>query len=201
MVKFFVKLIITILLFAFCIYVEDYVQRGAGMFIGMTIACVGLIIGDGTERREKWRDFICTVGCILSFGFLIGIAVEIHIKETDGGVKVLSPFYTHVLEYGERLKTKRLNSYYTQYYSKYEVKNDIFYFLYNRDSCSIFNMYGKVLTISNNFTLLQKDYGHGKLHYLVVNGKTYDMRGTEITYGYNPYVADITPDYSSSPLN
>ena len=201
MIKLFAKMIITILLFVFCIYVEDYVQRGMGMFVGMAITCVGLLIGDSTDWREKLRDNLGLVGCALCFFFFIGIAMEIHIKETPDGIIVRSPFYTHVLEHGNRMETKQLKSYYTQYYSKYEVKNEFFYFLYNRDSCSIFNKYGKVLTISNNFTLLQNDYGHGKLHHLVVNGKTYDMRGTLITYGYKPYVADITPDYTSSPLN
>lgn len=201
MIKYVIKLIVAILLFAFCIYVEDYVQRGMGMFVGMAITCVGLLIGDSTDWREKLRDYLGLVGCALCFFFFIGIAMEIHIKETPDGIVVRSPFYTHVLERGNRMETKQLKSSYTQYYSKYEVKNDTFYFLYYADSCSIYNKYGKVLTIPDSFTIGQKDYGYGKLHYVVVNGKAYDMRGTEIAYGYKPYVADITPDYTSSPLN
>lgn len=196
MIKLFAKMIITILLFVFCIYVEDYIQRGMGIFVGMAITCVGLLIGDSTDWREKLRDYLGLVGCALSFFFFIGIAMEIHIKEV-----VRSPFYTHVLECGNRMETKQLKSSYTQYYSKYEVKNDTFYFLYYADSCSIYNKYGKVLTIPDSFTIGQKDYGYGKLHYVVVNGKDYDMRGTEIAYGYKPYVSDRTPDYTSSPLN
>ena len=44
MVKFVIKLIIAILLFACCIYIEDYLQRGAGLFLGMGVTIIGLLI-------------------------------------------------------------------------------------------------------------------------------------------------------------
>lgn len=202
MVKFIFKLIIAILLFAFCIYVEDYVQRGAGMLVGLGITLIGLFIDDLFNRWEEWHEFLSVTGVLLSLLFFVSIGLGIHFKETsNGSIEVRSPFYTHVLEHGNRMEVKQLNSCYTKYYSKYELKDETYYFVYKGESCSIYNKYGKVLTIPDSFTIRQKDYGHGKLHHLIVNGKTYDMRGTQITYGYNPYVADITPDYSSSPLN
>lgn len=202
MVKFIVKLIIAILIFAFCIYVEDYVQRAAGMFIGMTIACVGLVIGDSSDRREELRDYLGLVGCALYFFFFACIAMEIHIEETDDdGIVVRSPFYTHVLEHGDRMETKQLKSYYTKYYCEFKVKDETYYFVYKGDSCSFYNKYGKVLAIPTSYTIKQKDFGKGKLHYIVFNGKAYDLRGTEIKKGYIPYVSDTTPDYTSSPLN
>lgn len=203
MIKLFAKMIITILLFVFCIYVEDYIQRGMGIFVGMAITCVGLLIGDSTDWREKLRDYLGLVGCALCFFFFIGIAMEIHIKTTDG-IVVRSPFYTHVLERGNRMWTKQLRSYYTQYYSKFEVKKEAFYFIYNGDSCSIFNKYGMILKIpKTSYKIEQKDFGNGELDYIVLSGKTYDLRGTEIKElnGYKPYVSDRTPDYTSSPLN
>lgn len=201
MVKFDIKLIITILLFAFCIYVEDYVQRGVGMFVGIAITCVGLLFGNSSYRREELRDYFSLVGCALCFFFFISIGMGVHFKEVPKGIKVLSAFYTHEIGSGDRLETKQLHSYYTQYYNKYEVKADTYYFVYKGESCYIYNEYSKLLTLPVSFTILQRDFGHGKLHNIVVNSKTYDMRGTEIKDGYTPYISDITPDYTTSPIN
>ena len=71
MVKFIFKLIIAILLFAFCIYVEDYVQRGAGMLVGLGITLIGLFIDDLFNRWEEWHEFLSVTGVLLSLLFLL----------------------------------------------------------------------------------------------------------------------------------
>ena len=194
MIKLFAKMIITILLFVFCIYVEDYVQRGMGIFLGMALFGIGLIF-------DRLEHFFGVMGGIFYFLFLMGSAIEVHIEKTQDGILVKSPFYTHVLEHGDSMDTKQLKCYYTRFYNTYEVKNDKFYFIYNGDTCTIFNKIGRVLKIPMSYTIRQKDFGSGILDYIVVNGKSYDLRGTEIKNGYMPYVSDRTPDYTSSPLN
>lgn len=199
--KKFIKFVIIVAIAALSIYLEEYTFRGAGLCVGIGITFIGLLIDDVFNRWEEWYEFLSVTGVLLSLFFFVSIGMGVHFKETPDGIEVRSALYTHILECGKRLEVKQLNSCYTKYYSKYEVKDETYYFVYKGESCSIYNKYGKVLTIPDSFTIRQKDFGHGKLHHLVVNGKTYDMRGTQISYGYNPYVADITPDYSSSPLN
>lgn len=203
--KTIIKVVLAVALLTLCVYIEDYVQRCAAMFVGAGIAVLGLAVGDKTDLRKSCRDFLGALGTVIYFGFLVGIAVmEIHIEQKAEGIVVRSPFYTHVLERGNRMETKKLRSYYTQYCSKFEVKKEAFYFIYNGDSCSIFNKYGMILKIpKTSYKIEQKDFGNGELDYIVLSGKTYDLRGTEIKElnGYKPYVSDRTADYTSSPLN
>ena len=195
--KTIIKVVVVIALLSLCVYIEDYVQRCAAMFVGAGIAVVGLAVGDKTDLQESWRDFIATLGVLLYFGFFLGIAMEIHVEETPDGVEIKSAYYTHVLETGERIDTMQLQSYYNQYYSRYEVKTETFYFLYDGLHCSVYNHYGKVLEFDASFSIGEKDYGHGKINYIRVGNQAFDMRGTEINEDYSPYVLDRTPDYNN----
>jgi len=190
--------VIVVAIAALAIYLEDYAFRGAGMLLGFAVACVGLCIDDVFNRRSEWSEAFSVTGVLLSLFFFVSIGLGIHFKETsDGIIQVRSAFYTHVLEYGERIKTRVLHSHYTKDGSHYAVKKETFTYLYHGDSCSIYNKYDKVLTIPNTYVIIQKDYGHGKLHHIIVDGKTFDMRGTEIKEDYSPFVVDITPDYTN----
>lgn len=199
--KKFIKFVIIVAIAALSIYLEEYTFRGAGLCVGIGITFIGLLIDDVFNRWEEWHEFLSITGALLSLFFFVSIGMGVHFKETPDGIEVRSALYTHVLEYGNRMETKHLKSHYTQFYNNYEVKDDKYYFVYKGESCSIYNKYGKVLTIPDSFTIRQKDYGHGKLHHLVVNGKTYDMRATEVNANYSPFIIDTTPDYGSSPLN
>ena len=176
------------------IYFEEYVSRGFGMFWGMTLVGIGLIF---ENRYDQLEHFFSIVGCLLSFVFFFGIALEIHIEEVPDGIAIKSPYYTHTLETGERIDTMQLQSYYNQYYSRYEVKTETFYFLYDGLHCSVYNHYGKVLELDTSFSIGEKDYGHGKINYIRVGNQAFDMRGTKIDEDFSPYVSDRTPDYNN----
>lgn len=179
--------IIVVAIVALAIYLEDYAFRGAGMLVGLVVVLVGLFIDDVFNWRSEWIENFSVTGALLSLFFLVGIGLGIHFKETaDGRIEVRSAFYTHVLEYGERIETRVLHSHYTKDGSHYAVKKEIFTYLYHGDSCSIYNKYDKMLTVPNTYVIIQKDYGHGKLHHIIVDGKTFDMRGTEINEDYSP---------------
>lgn len=196
--KTIIKVVVVIALLSLCVYIEDYVQRCAAMFVGAGIAVVGLAVGDKTDLQESWRDFIATLGVLLYFGFFLGIAMEIHVEETPDGVEIKSAYYTHVLETGERVQTKELRSNYSQYYSRWDVDTQVFYFLYNGTHCSVYNRYGKVLDLHIPFSIEAKDFGHGEINYIRIGGgQAFDMRGTEINEDYSPYVSDRTPDYNN----
>ena len=69
--KTIIKVVVVIALLSLCVYIEDYVQRCAAMFVGAGIAVVGLAVGDKTDLQESWRDFIATLGVLLYFGFSV----------------------------------------------------------------------------------------------------------------------------------
>lgn len=179
--------------FALAIYLEDYVSRGFGMFVGMVLAIIGLAIGD----KERWRDFIATLGALLYFGFFVGTAMTLHIEKTkNGGVLMRSAFYTRILERGSHVDTLQLHPYYEQYYSKIEVAKKPFFFVYKQDSCSVYNEYEKIATIPLSFTIKNEDFGSGNLDYIEFDNKRLDLRGRLIDSEYQAEIKDITPDFS-----
>lgn len=186
--------IFVIAAFGLAILAEDFGFRGFGVIFGMTLLGIGLIFEHICNQSES---IFSVVGCILFFVSFFGIAMEIHIEEAPDGIKIKSPYYTHTLETGERIDTMQLQSYYTLYYSRYEVKTETFYFLFDGLHCSVYNHYGKVLEFDTSFSIGEKDFGHGKINYVRVGDQAFDMRGTEIKEDYFPYVSDITPDYSN----
>lgn len=184
--------------FGLAILAEDFGFRGFGMISGMALLCIGLIFEHISDCSEE--HYFSVLGCIFYFMFLFGLAFQPHFLETEDGVDVLSPFYTHVLEHGERLQQKELNSHYTKYYSGIDVKKESFNFLYgdNGTTCSVYNSYEKIMTLPASFVILEKDFGHGKLHYIQVGDTTaYDMHGVVINESYEPDIEDITPDYTN----
>lgn len=195
-----IQTILAIAAFALAIYLEDYCFRGSGMFLGMALAVISLIVESISDRTGH---FFSAIGCVLYLFFFVAIAMEIHIDETDDGVDIRSPFYTHVLEHGESVEQKKLQSHYTQYYSRINVKSETFYILHcSNGTCSIYNSYAKVISLPDSFIILEHDLGHGNLNYIQVgDGSAYDMRGMEIKDGYRPKIIDITPDYSTSFTN
>ena len=193
--KTLLKILITCILVAFCVYLEDYVQRFAGMFAGMAVTCIGFLFDD--VRREEWRDFFCLLGSGLYFVFFIGAANGLHFEETENGAVVRSAWWTHIIEEGTKLEKRKLCAYYTSYYSQTNVKEEEFFFVYNGTSCSVYNTHGKIMSVPETFSITQHDYGHGPLDQIVVGEKAIDLRGNEINSGYKPYISDITPDYSS----
>lgn len=193
--------IIVVAIVALAIYLEDYAFRGAGMLVGSVVVLVGLFIDDVFNRRSELSEAFSVTGVLLSLFFYVGIGLGIHFKETtDGRIEVRSAFYTHVLEYGERIETRVLHSHFTKDGGHYAVENETFTLLYHGDSCSIYNNYNRVLDIPNTYLIIEKDYEHGKLHHIVVDGNTFDMRGTQIDQSYSPFIVDITPDFTNSNL-
>lgn len=175
------------------IYLEEYVSRGFGMFWGMTLVGIGLIFENIYDQLEH---FFSIVGCLLSFVFFFGIALlDIHTEEVPDGIAIKSPYYTHTLETGERIDTMQLQSYYTKSGSRFSVKTEPFYLLYDGLHCSVYNRYGKILDIDKTFSIKAKDFGHGHINYIRVGDQAFDMRGTEINEDYSPYV--FTPDYNN----
>lgn len=188
------QVIFAIAAFALAIYGEDFHFRGFGMFVGITLVGIGLLFENIYDRLEHPFS---VVGCLLSFVFFFGIANEIHIEETPDGVEIKSAYYTHVLETGERIDTMQLQSYYTKSGSRFSVKTEPFYLLYDGLHCSVYNRYGKILDIDKTFSIKAKDFGHGHINYIRVGDQAFDMRGTEIKEDFFPYVSDITPDYTN----
>lgn len=198
--KTLLKIIIIIILIALCAYLEDYTFRGAGMFVGIALACFGFLIG---ESGKDWHDFFTLLGASLYFAFFLFMAIGIHLEKTEEGVNVRSPFFTHVIEHGQRVEDMDLKSHYTQYYSRVEVKIEPFYFLHDgKGSCSIYSSHLKIMTIPDHFSIIEQDFGHGALNAIrLCDSVVYDMRAKKITVDYDPEVIDITPDYTASPLN
>ena len=188
------QVIFTIVAIGIGIYLEDYISRGFGMFWGMTLIGIGLIFENIYDQLEH---FFSIVGCLLSFVFFFGIANEIHIEETPDGVEIKSAYYTHTLESGERIDTMQLQSYYTKSGSRFSVKTEPFYLLYDGLHCSVYNRYGKILDIDKTFSIKAKDFGHGQINYIRVGDQAFDTRGKEIKEGYEPEIVDITPDYTN----
>lgn len=189
MVKKCFKWFIFILLLGFCVYTEEYIHRGVGMFVGMGVALLGLLINDWLQN-EGLGDYVMLSGCALFFIFFFFIANGVHIENNQDGVAIYSPFYTHVLDRGERVETKDLNWCYN---TKKEAKKDRFIFLYKGDSCTVFTRHEKVMTIAAHYSIY-KGYGkYGNLHFISFDDKVIDLNGTEITRGYEPYVFDDTP--------
>lgn len=179
----FVKLIVFVVLVALWIYLEDYVQRGLGLVVGMLVILIGVVI---YVIRE--RVFFCMVGFVLLYGSLCTGGIELHIEEAEGSVMVRSPFYTHILERGIRVEEKELRTYYSKENSRVDVEITHFYFLYHETgSISIFNTYEKINEVDTTFVLKSKDFGDGVLDYINYHGANYDLRGTIITDGYKPY--------------
>lgn len=194
MIRFF-QAIFAIAAIGIGIYLEDYVSRGFGMGVGMALVCIGFTFENIFDKLEH---FFTVVGCLIYFGFFLGIAMEIHIiEEASDGIAIKSPYYTHTLETGERIDTMQLQSYYTKSGSRFSVKTEPFYLLYDGLHCSVYNRYGKILDIDKTFSIKAKDFGHGHINYIRVGDQAFDMRGTLINEDYSPYVSDVTPDYNN----
>ena len=186
MVKKCFKWFIFILLLGFCLYAEEYIHRGVGMFVGMGVTLIGFLINDWLQN-EGIGEYLMFSGCALFFIFFFFIANGVHIENNQDGVAIYSAFYTHELDRGECVETKDLNWCYN---TKKEAKKDRFIFLYKGDSCTVFTRHEKVKTIPANYSISE---GFGNLHFISFDGKNIDLRGTEVTRGYEPYVFDDTP--------
>ena len=186
MVKKCFKWFIFILLLGFCVYTEEYIHGVVGMFVGMGVTLIGLLINDWLQN-EGIAEYLMFSGCALFFIFFFFIANGVHIENNQDGVAIYSPFYTHVLDRGERVETKDLNWCYN---TKKEAKKKRFIFLYKGDSCTVFTRHEKVMTIPANYSISN---GCGNLHFISFDGKFFDLKGTEVTRGYKPYVFEDTP--------
>ncbi len=186
MVKKCFKGLIFILLLGFCIYTEEYIQRGMGMVVGMNVILIGFLINDWLQN-EGLGECLTYSGCAFFFIFFF-IANGVHIENNQDGVAIYSAFYTHELDRGERVETKDLNWCYTT--RKKEARKDRFIFLYKGDSCTVFTRHEKVMTIPANYEISE---AFGNLQFISFDGKFFDLKGTEVARGYEPYVFDDTP--------
>ena len=136
------------------------------------------------------------VGFVLLYGSLCTGGIGLHIEETERGIIVKSPFYTHILERGSRVEEKDLRACYSKCYRHVDVEKEHFYFLYHETGCiSIYNTHEKVMEVDTTFEIKAHDWGgDGVLDYINYHGANYDLRGTKITDGYKPYYFNRTPD-------
>lgn len=196
------KIILILLTFAIvsvAIYGEDYITRGFVLAIALVLFFLSWIIESLASLfnwDNTWHRYFFVMGFISFFSVFFTAGITLHIVHTDdGSIHIKSAYYTHDLGSGQRVETRSLKSNYKQYYSNFDVNVQTFYFLYHGNSCSIYDEYMKIIEIPDStFSVEVKDFGHGELNYIKCGKDSFDMRGTQISDGYKPYIFDVTPD-------
>lgn len=197
------KIILILLTFAIvsiAIYGEEYITRGFVLCLAIVLFCIGRIVKSLSSHfywEATWHRYFYVMGVISFYSICLTVGTSMHLVHTKDGIHIKSAFYTHDIESGQRVETRRLRSNYKQYYSKFYVDVIKFYFLYHGKSCSIYNEYGKIIEIPDStFSVEFKDFGHGELDYIKCGEDSFDLRGTQISDGYKPYVSDVTSNYT-----
>lgn len=194
MKKIIILFLFTIAFVSIAIYGEEYITRGFGIVFGGCLIFLGFLL-ESIDLDDVWHKLFLGMGCLLSLVFFLTIGLTIHFIQTEDGIVVKSAFYTHDLGSGQRVETRSLRSNYKQYYSDFDVDVKTIYFLYHGNSCSIYDEYMKIIEVPDStFSVEVKDFGYGALHYIKCGENSYDLRGSQITDGYKPYIRDVTPD-------
>ena len=192
--KVLLKILILAGVVAVSILSDDYIARGMSVAVCVATVILGYIIGDCTERRESYGVFLFSIGYGLGLiFFLLSLLVEVHIDDNQDNVKIRSRFGTHTIAEGSKLEVKHINyAYSTEYGFTQDIESDDFLFVYtNRGTCVICSKYARMMEIGVPFSLIEKDYGDGKLQFIAdTDGHIFDFHGGRVDEKYHPIKVD-----------
>lgn len=198
---FFLLAILSIALVVVAALSEDFLFRGSGIVVGLSVFLLALVVGN-----TKYKDvgvYLSIMGSlIMIMSFILSYALEVHVVYTkNNNVKIVSRCYTRVLATGSRIETKRLNyAFSTEYGIVDSVDIDKFYFISTHGTCTILDRYGTHFELDAPVCIIPKKFKEGTLEFLMdKHGQIFDLHGRSFEEGYSPIKNDYT--IISSPLN